>query len=188
MRLLIVFLLINIIPNTSYELDGVDYNHRKIGKEIAKTFDIGDDEFILDQINIDPALIGEKEKFGRFYNIIKEQANSGYLYVGRVNTCPAGGCDDGDPNGESYEYFDYLLIFNSSVAVEKVAVFNYQATHGQEICAKGWLKQFVGFSGNKTLKVGRNIDSISVETRSTNSITADIIRTRELLYLHIARN
>lgn len=58
--------------------------------------------------------------------------------------------------------------------VELVKVFNYQATHGQEVSAKGWLKQFIGFDGRKPLTVGKNIDAISGATISAYGITLDV--------------
>jgi len=48
---------------------------------------------------------------------------------------------------------NYYIFFDSAKTVKQVEVFNYQATHGYEITAKGWLKQFAGFSGNDTLEI-----------------------------------
>ncbi len=48
------------------------------------------------------------------------------------------------------------------------------ATHGQEITARGWLKQFIGYNGSESLKVDKNIDTISGATISVYAITSDI--------------
>ena len=39
---------------------------------------------------------------------------------------------------------------------------------------KGWLNQFIGYDGTKTLRVGKEIDSISGATISAYGITTDI--------------
>jgi Na+-translocating ferredoxin:NAD+ oxidoreductase RnfG subunit len=65
--------------------------------------------------------------------------------------------------------------------VVQVKVFNYQATHGQEITAKSWLKQFIGYQGQKELKVNKDIDSISGATISTYAITEDINKRSAIL-------
>jgi hypothetical protein len=83
--------------------------------------------------------------------------------------------------GGSFEYFDYMVIFEPELAVSRVAVFNYQASHGQQICSKGWLRQFVGYSGTDTLKVGKDIDSISGATKSTTSITESVMIVQGIL-------
>ena len=55
-----------------------------------------------------------------------------------------------------------------------VNVFNYEATHGQEITSKRWLKQFVNFQGENELVAGKNIDAISGATISVNGIVKDL--------------
>lgn len=107
---------------------------------------------------------------------IEGQNKLKYVYVGRVNSCRAGGCNAEIPVGEDIrsEYFDYFVLFTEEKTVLQVEVFNYQATHGYEITAKGWLKQFVGYTANKPLKVGNEIDAISGATISVYAICNDI--------------
>jgi len=62
-----------------------------------------------------------------------------------------------------------------------VRVFNYQATHGQEVSAKGWLRQFDGYDGSTVLKVGKDIDAISGATISVYGITRDVQERTRLL-------
>jgi hypothetical protein len=107
-----------------------------------------------------------------------------YIYVGRVNSCRSGGCSSptSQPmNLETTEYFDYLIVFDSNVSVQQVKVYNYQATHGQEVANKGWLKQFQGYDGKRSLTVGKSIDAISGATVSVYSITDDIQDKTKLL-------
>lgn len=102
---------------------------------------------------------------------------AGYLHFGSVNTCRTGGCSGpGEPaKGDfSSEYFDYLIIYDTGLSVETVQVFNYQASYGHEIAARGWLNQFSGFKGEISLEPGKNIDVISGATVSVHAITEDV--------------
>ncbi len=121
----------------------------------------------------------QRTESDRFYEIYTGGSASptGYLHIGTVNTCRTGGCSlsgglaAADP---ASEYFDYLILFSPELAVENVQVFNYQASYGHEITARGWLRQFQGFKGEKTLEPGKNIDSISGATISVYAITNDV--------------
>jgi hypothetical protein len=107
----------------------------------------------------------------------------GYLHMGRVKTCRAGGCSSPGlvAPGEESEYFDYAIIFNPDLRVDAVQIYNYQASHGHGIAAAGWLRQFEGFSSGKRLEVGKNIDAISGATISVLAITNDIeLKTNQL--------
>jgi len=68
-----------------------------------------------------------------------------------------------------------------------VKVFNYQATHGHEITAKGWLKQFIGYTAKGNLNVGKTVDSISGATISVNGITSNIRMVTAVLDKHIVK-
>lgn len=125
------------------------------------------------------------EQTGKFFKVENDSDRSGikYVFVGRVNSCRAGGCCNGvniSGNTES-EFFDYFIFFDSKKTVMFVDVYNYQATHGYEVTAKGWLKQFTGFSGEKELIVNKDIDGISGATVSVFAITADIQEKTRLL-------
>jgi len=120
---------------------------------------------------------GEDEK-GHYYLVKDRECNesASYAFVGRVNTCRSGGCvvHYGDSKAISYEFFDYFIIFNSEGGVELVKVFKYEASHGHEITAKRWLKQFRNYSGEHDLRVGKEIDGITGATTSSITITYDI--------------
>lgn len=121
---------------------------------------------------------------GKFFRVA-DSATKRYVYVGRVQACRAGGCMDPvemDGTIENYEYFDYFIEFDSSRTVQNVHVFNYQATHGQEITSKHWLRQFRNFNGSADLKVGKNVDGISGATVSVEAIVFDINHKTDLLH------
>ncbi|AHW58535.1 FMN-binding domain-containing protein [Draconibacterium orientale] len=121
---------------------------------------------------------------GKYFRITENNENAyRYIYIGRVNSCRAGGCSvtNALPPTLDSEYFDYYILFDEHKTVQAVKVYNYQATHGYEITAKGWLKQFIGFNGSDSLKVDKNIDAISGATISVYAITADVENKTALL-------
>lgn len=108
-----------------------------------------------------------------------------------MNSCRAGGCSNPALSAsglETSEFFDYFVVFEDDIAVQQVRIFNYQATHGQEVTNKGWLKQFQGYNGERQLNVGKNIDAISGATVSVYAITNDIQEKTHLLKQVIQKN
>jgi len=161
----------------------INYQPKSFTKQIERLWGLKNTqkkEIILERS------VKEKHKIGgKFFTIIDNSKLSPkrYAYIGRVNSCRAGGCSISDApsvNIES-EYFDYFILFNSNLEVELVKVFNYQATHGQEVTVKGWLKQFIGYKGDKSLQVGKQIDAIAGATISAYAITLDIEYKTKLL-------
>lgn len=72
-----------------------------------------------------------------------------------------------------HEYFDYLVIYDTALIIQKIRVFEYRSDHGYEICNKKWLKQFEGKPGCG-LQYGKDIDGISGATYSASSLTRDV--------------
>jgi len=113
-----------------------------------------------------------------------------FLYAGRVQTCRQGGCSapsEAFPSVSS-EFFDYFILFDNSGAVRLVKIYNYEATHGQEVTNKGWLKQFQKYDGSQPLAVGKNIDAISGATISVYALTNDVRKTTSILKKMTAEN
>lgn len=152
----------------------MDLPTRMLGKEINRIN--GETNFLSEVANSTEGT--NQSAPGRFYAVSASQANSPvkYAYVGRVNTCRAGGCaiNNGPTNDRESEYFDYFILFDSACSVRLVRIFNYQATHGHEVTAKSWLKQFIGYHGETELNAGKNVDAISGATISVNAINFDI--------------
>ena len=163
-----------LIPFASFCQSEIDYQNKRFINSLKKNGITGFSQ--LEEISCN---LKEHPEFqGKFFRILNNSKVSEvkYVFVGRVNSCRAGGCSiSGNKlvNAES-EYFDYCIFFDSSKTVKQVEVFNYQATHGYEITAKGWLKQFTGFSGKDSLVVNKDIDSISGATISVYAITSDV--------------
>jgi len=152
----------------------VDYFPKSLLSELKKE---NGDDVALKELNVLPE-IARTIHFGKFYEV---QASSNfsltkYVYVGRVNTCRAGGCTlshNNKPEGES-EFFDYYIFFDTAASVQRVKIYNYQASHGQEVTSTNWLKQFKNYDGKEELVAGKNIDAISGATISVDATTFDI--------------
>jgi Na+-translocating ferredoxin:NAD+ oxidoreductase RnfG subunit len=122
---------------------------------------------------------------GKFYHLENSEVSNviRYVYIGRVNSCRSGVCfgDQGTGPEQTSEYFDYFVLYNTEGVVQLVKVYNYQATHGQEITAASWLKQFIGYRSKTKLNTGKDIDAISGATISVEGIVADIQQKTEIL-------
>ncbi len=160
----------------------IDYTHKTLIKALEKT-GIADLSGMNELSWTDSTSLAQSF-MGKYFQFETEHKTPyKYLYVGRVNCCRAGGCSisPSEPMDGGPEYFDYFILFDAKTTVQLVKVFNYQATHGQEITSKGWLKQFVGHDGTDPLQVDKNIDTISGATISVNAITKDVESKTELL-------
>ncbi len=135
--------------------------------------------------------ITESSAMGKFFSLNKKWNPSfSFIYIGRVNCCRAGGCSN--PNvhttGGVSEYFDYFILYNDSASVQKMKIFNYSATHGHQVTNAGWLKQFMDYTIDTELQVGKNIDAISGATVSVYGLVADVEEKTLLLHKWIRRN
>lgn len=156
----------------------INFSPKTLKKDIQKIWEV--EQVELDEIRVPDSLYNNilLDK-GKIYHTASADKNLGFAYIGRIYSCRMGGCsmDEGQDVAhadESFEYFDYYILFNTSLEVEKIRVFNYQATHGHEVSGKGWLKQFIGYKGETKLEYGKNIDSISGATISANAITYNV--------------
>lgn len=70
--------------------------------------------------------------------------------------------------------FDYLVIFNKDLSIEKAKILIYREQHGRQIGTARWLSQFKGLSTNDNPVLGKNIDGISGATISATSMTKAI--------------
>lgn len=176
---MIRFIIIGIalFALTAFTADkGFDASSKTLQKELQKLSGIENPQW--KEIPVPENLLVSDHLQGKFMTLSGQATHEmkKYIYAGRVNSCRAGGCSN--PNLsldlETSEYFDYLIVFDTSATVEQVKVYNYAATHGQEVTNKGWLKQFKGYDGSRSLTIGKSIDAISGATVSVYSITDDI--------------
>ncbi len=175
--LILVFTL--LIALASFGQNEIDYQNKRIIGSLKKNGIV--DFSQLEEISCNSKIHPEIQ--GKFFRSKSEVSEVKYVFVGRVNSCRAGGCSvSGNPtlNAET-EYFDYFIFFDSAKTVKLVEVYNYAATHGYEITAKGWLKQFIGLTEKDTLEVNKDIDGISGATVSVFAITGDVQQKTRLL-------
>lgn len=175
-----LYLIIFIVYLASGPLPpkGFDFEDKSLQKELVKLREVENAEW--KEIPVPEAILVSNPFQGKFLIL---SGHNKYIYVGRVNSCRQGGCSNPFEtlSIETPEYFDYLIVFDSGLSVQQVKVYNYQATHGQEVSNKGWLKQFQGYDGGRSLTVGKSIDAISGATVSVYGITNDIQEKTQLL-------
>ena len=114
------------------------------------------------------------------YKIVQKNNTIGWAYTRRVLSCRSDGCGEQKSiaiETVTHEYFDYFALLNVQYSILEIKVYNYAATHGQEICSKAWLKQFKGYNGSSKLRYGKDIDAISGATISGKAITDDVENT-----------
>lgn len=153
---------------------GIDFNPRLLQKEVNIIF--RNKPYQATELHIGNTPVNDDQVNGKFFGFKSAGEETIIAYIGRVNSCRSGGCSDQPGPGIALEseYFDYFIIFDSLKKVKIVRVFNYEATHGQEVTIKKWLDQFAGYDGNKPLRVGKEIDTISGATISVSAIVADV--------------
>lgn len=178
MKIIIVSILFVIFGDAVFTEANI--NKKRLNKEIESQFQLT--EYELEKLITTSAKLNETNN-GIFWTIIGKNESVGFVYTGRVFSCCKNGCTASQSldASERTEFFDYFILFDKSKSVISVVVYNYEATRGQEVTAKGWLKQFAGYNGSKNLVVGKNIDSISGATISANAITTDITHKTLLL-------
>ena len=154
--------------------------NKKINKGIAKLWP----ERSMEEVAIATDLSYELELFfedNQVKELVEKEESVGYMLLRRGYGCQIGGCGSGtyadgatcSADGGTYETFDYVVFFDKDLTILKMNVVDYPGDYGYEICGKNWLKQFVGYKGEK-LKYKLDIDGISGATISANSITSDI--------------
>lgn len=70
--------------------------------------------------------------------------------------------------------FDYLVIFNKDLSIEKAKILIYREQHGRQIGTARWLSQFKGLNSNDRPEIGQSIDGISGATISATNMTKAI--------------
>ncbi len=180
-KMVLLILLLNSFVGYS-QTDNINYQHKMLVKVLKKagltnmnqTYEIKLPDSISNSYIIE----------GKYFKIESEKLIIyKYIYVGRVNSCRIGGCSISNKtnNDGNSEYFDYYILFNESKTVSLVKIFNYNATHGQEVTSRSWLRQFVGYDNSEELQINKNIDSISGATISVYAITQDIEEKTKIL-------
>lgn len=107
-------------------------------------------------------------------SVVKSEGKAlGYICYTTAFGCRVGGCAaPSTPNTQSYETFDYIVVYDTDLNIKKVDIANYGGQYGYEICRPKWLEQFVG--KNKGFELEKNIDGISGATVSAQYLIDDL--------------
>ena len=147
----------------------LDFQHKRVNKFIKKTYET--ESFKLQKITVK----NQHLLYGSFFYVNNVSNDSSIVYIGRANSCRKDGCSiDNARSDGGFEYFDFIIAYNNNYKLINIKVFNYQATHGHEVTAKSWLKQFKNNSYQNLFVVNKNIDAISGATISVYSIVNQV--------------
>jgi len=180
MQHLLVFVLFFIGIGSSSIDNAPPIAEKVINKAIKKAF--GVEEYSLQALT---EFSKQELLAGSFSNIYNNENKLGIIYNGRVNSCRIGGC-----SAEGYEesvidldaeYFDYIVVYNLEQEIKFLKIYNYNATYGYEITSKAWLKQFLNYNGEESLKLNKQIDGISGATISADAMTNELQQKTALL-------
>lgn len=70
--------------------------------------------------------------------------------------------------------FDYLVVFNKELSIEKAKILIYREQHGRQIGTTRWLNQFQGMTTVDRPVLGQQVDGISGATISAKGMTTAI--------------
>ncbi len=121
------------------------------------------DGYINKKVNVPNSLLHELPidlAHNNFFEIRIKNIKVGYYYFGKA----FGKAD----------YFDYLVIFDTNLIIEKVKVLTYREERGGEIASKRWLNQFNGKTINQSLQYQKDVVAISGATISASSLTREV--------------
>lgn len=141
---------------------------KKINKLIRKVWK--DTELTMTQVEFE----NTPENITQLNKIFGNEELLGYACYTYSTGCKIGGCSAPNPEkrDETYEVFEYIVIYDTSLTIKKVDIANYGGDYGYEICRPGWLKQFNG--GKNNFELNKNIDGIAGATISATYLIYDI--------------
>jgi len=85
------------------------------------------------------------------------------------------------------EYFEYMLVFDSELAIKRISVLIYRSSYGSEIMSQGFLKQFYGKNNGEEMEIDVDIDSMTGATISSEAIS-DSVRDFSKLMTELKKN
>ena len=84
---------------------------------------------------------------------LKTEVNTvGYLVLARADS--------------KFDEFDYAVIYDADININKVKILAYRENQGGEIGSKRWLKQFIGKNAEDPIALNEDIQGISGATIS----------------------
>lgn len=121
-------------------------------------------------INVPDSL---KHNLSNSYVLVLNNQVLGYACYTTAYGCQVGGCaKPKDPNAQTYETFDYIVLFNTDFSIKTIEITEYPGAYGYQICRRSWLKQFT--DKTPSLKLNEDIDGVSGATVSAQFLVDDI--------------
>ena len=121
-----------------------------------------------------------QSSIGKVYNLYVQDSLVGYACYTTAFGCQVGGCaKPNNPNTQTYETFDYMVIFNPNYQILKVDIADYPGAYGYQICRRNWLKQFTGKT--PSLELNKDVDGVSGATISAQFLVEDINKVKVIL-------
>ena len=141
---------------------------KKIYKLVSKIWK--NEEVAIKKVDIPDTLKTDVSQLNAIY---VDGVHVGYGCYTTAFGCRVGGCAaPKNANVQSYETFDYIVIYDTDMSIIRVDIANYGGQYGYEICRAKWLEQF---EGNTTgFKLNENIDGISGATVSASFLIDDL--------------
>lgn len=135
---------------------------KQVNKKLEQTFaDLWPEQPISPgEINIKDLDVSFSVEDRRLFTLKAEGQKVAYLYMGVARS--------------QHNFFDYAVIFNLELAVQRVVLLVYREDYGGEIGSKRWLRQFEDKTTADKIRIGEDIQGISGATISSNSATAGI--------------
>lgn len=156
--LLIIFVLLSAFSKADKKVE-------KLTKKIWKG-----KNFVLQPIDLPDSIA---LNYNVFSIILIDSKVEGYACYTSAYGCRVGGCSaPTNVNAQTYETFDYIVIYDSLLNILKVDIANYGGDYGYEICNPRWLRQFEG--RNSGFKLGENVDGITGATVSASHLIDDL--------------
>lgn len=141
---------------------------KKVDKIVSKVWK--GSEYQLEKMEVPDSL---KTDLGMLHKVLIDNNITGYVCYTTAFGCKVGGCAaPSNPNVQSYETFDYIVVYDSSFSILKVDIAEYGGQYGYEICRAKWLRQFEG--SNSGFELGNNIDGITGATVSAQYLIDDL--------------
>lgn len=78
----------------------------------------------------------------------------------------------------------FIVIFDIEGTIKTVEILKYREPYGGQVTERGWLKQFTNKNSGSNFEIGKEINTISGATISSNSVTKGI-KKLTLLYEEI---
>ncbi|WP_340075082.1 FMN-binding protein [Leptobacterium sp. I13] len=132
---------------------------KKVDKEIKDVFQV--DAFFTQDIEISEDIkttLPIEIKDNNFFKVLNNEKHTlGYVFFGIAPSKTAE--------------FDYLVVFDENLIIQRAKVLVYREEYGGEIGSKRWLKQFIGKTEHDELEYQKNIAAISGATISVRSMT-----------------